>query len=187
MTDKSVLRVSFGHIRSSLVRRDELSNKITEQILAGDHYRYADTIYAYYPIGSEVDVSGIITQAFIDNKKVALPKCLDKNGSMEFYYIDNLDGLNVGVYGIPEPSEERVARDYSGNSLCLVPGLSFDVHGYRLGYGGGYYDRFLSRFTGISVGLCYEACLVEELPVEPTDKKVDIIITDKNYLKIKEE
>ena len=99
---------------------------------------------------------------------------------MDFFFIKSYDDLSPGKYDIPEPVPEKCeqVRDFS-SGLCLVPGLSFDYQGYRLGFGKGYYDRFLSRFGGITAGICYAKCTVSELPRGVYDRAVDILITER--------
>ena len=143
-----------------------------------DQYKKADKLFVYWSVGSEVDTHRIIEDALNRGKKVALPKCTDSQGNMQFYYINSLTDLTEGMYGVMEPIADVIADDYTAESLCLVPALSFDSDGYRLGYGKGYYDRFLSRFTGVSFGLCYEESLSDKLPRDIYDKKVDYIVTN---------
>ena len=87
-----------------------------------------------------------------------------------------------GAYGIPEPSDKmEVVTDFS-ECICIVPGLVFDLSGHRLGYGKGYYDRFLKDFTGYSVGLVYSEFILDKLPCEPTDRAVDLMITERGII-----
>ena len=177
-SEKKALRVKYKKIRSEIDNKASLDKSICESVLKTKQYKNADRIYVYWSCGSEADTRKIISRALVDGKKVALPKCEDSAGNMRFYYIDSLSDLSVGMYGIAEPTGERLADDFTADSLCLVPALSFDYDGYRLGYGKGYYDRFLSNFTGVSMGLCYEACLSKKLPRDIYDKKVNCIVTN---------
>ncbi len=176
--EKKALRVKYKKIRSDIKDRDILDICIAESVLNSHQYKNADRLYVYWSVYSEVDTHKIIRQALADGKKVALPKCADTFGNMQFNYIDSLSDLSVGMFGIAEPSGDLPADDYTVDSLCLVPALSFDRYGYRLGYGKGYYDRFLSSFTGISFGLCYEDCLSDKLPSEIYDQKVNYIVVN---------
>lgn len=187
--DKKSLRAVYKSIRADIVGRDIKNRSITESVLNSTWYKKADKVFAYWSVGSEVDTRKIIEDALSCGKRVALPKCSDSQGNMKFYYIDSLSDLTEGMYGISEPSGDVCADDYTADSLCLVPALCFDVDGYRLGYGKGYYDRFLSRFKGISIGLAYEECLTDFLPRDKYDKRADYIITNIKTirLKIKEE
>ena len=99
---------------------------------------------------------------------------------MDFYEVNSLEQLKKGRYSIMEPDAKlcRQITDYS-EGICLVPGLSFDLYGYRLGFGKGYYDRFLENFGGTTAGLCYSRCIEQKLPHGIYDKTVNIIITEK--------
>lgn len=175
---KKSLRTEFRKIRASVYNRDEKNYSITESVLNSQQYITADKIFAYWSVDSEVDTRRIIDKALSDGKMVALPKCTDKDGNMKFYYISSASDLLQGMYGIMEPPEDHIAEDFTKDSLCLVPALSFDNEGYRLGYGKGYYDRFLVKFKGVSMGLCFSDCLCENLPRDSYDKKADYIVTD---------
>jgi 5-formyltetrahydrofolate cyclo-ligase len=175
---KKSLRIEFRQIRASLSHRDTKNKAIKDLVLNSRQYRNADIILAYWSVDSEVDTHGIITQALSDGKQVALPKCTDKDGNMRFYYISSLSDLAEGMYGIKDPPENCPAEDFTKVSLCLVPALAFDEEGYRLGYGKGYYDRFLGKFKGVAMGLCFSDCLCGNLPRDSYDKKADYIVTN---------
>ncbi len=181
---KGQLRIKFRSLRSAIEDRSNLSDRIAEILINSDLYKNADTVFCYCARSSEVDTKSIILKSFEDKKKVALPKCIDNNGNMSFYYIDSLTDLSEGMYGIMEPAVYNIAENFSENSICIVPGLAFDSEGYRLGYGKGYYDRFLESFTGISIGVCYEECLTTALPRDEFDKKVNYVVTEKTLYTI---
>ena len=131
----------------------------------------------------EVDTVQLIEYLLSENIDVAVPKCTDNKGNMQFYFIRNFDCLAVGAYGISEPDSNLCRRAYPGiEALCIVPGLSFDKSGRRMGFGMGYYDRFLGGFKGISVGLCYECCMRDEIPHEDHDALMDYVITENNCI-----
>lgn len=148
-------------------------------------YQAADVVLSYLSFGSEVETRRIIERAWGDGKLVALPRCNAQSHSMTWYKVDSLDGLEESALGILEPSPARAQaidlRDFV-EPLAIVPGLAFDKQGYRLGYGGGYYDRFLANFNGVSVGLCYEALLHPSLRalgvVDTYDVPVDTVLTE---------
>lgn len=183
--DKKSLRAEYKNIRSSVNGRDAKNHNIAETVIKSSQYKNADKIYAYWSVGSEVETNSIISKALADGKKVALPKCSDKEGNMQFYYITSISDLIDGMYDIKEPPTDNLADNFTTDSLCLVPALSFDKDGYRLGYGKGYYDRFLSAFTGVTMGLCYEECLRETLPKDCYDKKVNYIVTNEKIYDIR--
>lgn len=129
--------------------------------------------------GSEVDTRALLQYALDSDIPVAVPKCTDRPGEMIFCTITSLSGLVTSRYGIDEPDESICPRaDISSGGICIVPALAFDRRGFRLGYGGGYYDRFLPGFTGMKIGLCYECCLEEILPSDGFDIKADAVITE---------
>lgn len=147
-------------------------------------YRQSDTLLTYVSTPSEVDTVQIMQQAWVDGKRVAVPYCIPDTREMEFYIIHSLDELHDGAFGVrePMPSEARQLTDLS-KGLCLVPAFCYDRHGYRLGYGKGYYDRFLARFGGYRVGLCYRDCIRHTLPHGRFDCTVDTIVTEQRIQK----
>ncbi len=183
---KNELRAVYKRLRTNCPKdvKEELDKKLTAQFLSLEEYKNCKTLFAFVSTPIEVDTSKIIETALKDGKHLAVPKCIDKTGLMDFYYINSTDCLKKGAFSIMEPDEtlcEKVT-DFS-DGLCLVPGLCFDYQGYRLGFGKGYYDRFLEKFGGISVGICYSRCIEKELPKGIFDKNADILVTDKfiNY------
>ena len=157
----------------------ELDNSICERLLMNTEYKQCDTILAYVSSDIEVNTRGIIKHALSDGKYVACPRCIPGTHEMEFYYIESMDDLSAGSYGILEPDPEvcEAAEDVDG-ALCLVPGLCFDRRGYRLGYGGGYYDRYLGSHDLVTVGLCYSYFMVRELLHGRYDARMKKVITN---------
>ena len=182
--NKIQLRKKFRALRGNINQRDVLSERICDILFESDLYKNADTVFCYFSVGSEVSTDRIIIRSLEDKKRVALPKCIDSDGNMIFYYISSLSDLSVGMYGICEPTTDCVADPSDNKAICLVPGLAFSSEGYRLGYGKGYYDRFLSVFQGVSVGICFGECLTETLPNDDFDRKVNYIITENNLYSI---
>ncbi len=184
--DKKNLREKFRYVRSAVKSADK-DNKIYELTTECEAFRKADAVFIYYSVGSEVDTLRIIQYALKQGKKVALPKCTDRKGSMDFYYIcDTEKSLEDGMFSLREPDINVCEKAYgTEESLCIVPALAIDKSGYRLGYGGGYYDRFLTGFNGRTVGLCYEECLCDELPREKYDISLNMTITDNKIYELK--
>ncbi len=142
----------------------------------------ADTILVYYPIKNEPDILPFIQNMFSFGKRVAFPVSNSDNCTLTFKYVESFDDMVLGTYNIPEPSKDaKIAKDLT-NCVCIVPALVFDRYGYRIGYGKGYYDRFLSNFQGKSIGIAYSQFVVDKLPYEPTDVTVDIIITERGII-----
>ncbi len=179
---KNVLREEFRNKRLQFTaeQKSEYDRKILERVLSLSAYKQNSVILTYVSKSIEVDTIGIIRQALSDNKRVAVPKCIDGTREMEFYFIKSVDDLETGSFGVLEPRVNLCEKltDLS-LGLCIVPGMSFDTKGFRLGYGKGYYDRFLSRFSGKTVGLCYSCCIKWNLPKGKFDRSVDVIITDR--------
>ena len=179
---KKSLRAQSRRFRERLEpeRKSELDRKIGARFASLKEYAGASVVYTYVSKPLEVDTLRLIEAAFADGKRVAVPRCLPETLKLEFYEIASAADLMPGCYGVLEPAPEkcRPARESAG-ALCIVPGLSFDSQGYRLGYGKGYYDRFLADFSGVTVGLCYSGCTRWDLPHGYYDRPVDILVTEK--------
>ena len=178
MQIKSELRKEMKACRAAVADKNEKDKLISDVFLNSDLYKRCKLLLCYSSYGSEISTNRIIDTALENGKSVAFPLCLDDCGNMEFYLISSLGDLNRGMYGILEPNTDKCCKitDYS-DALCLVPGLCFDSEGFRLGYGKGYYDRFLEKFTIKTVGLCYNELIQDSLPIDKYDKSVDYIIT----------
>ena len=179
-TDKPTARAYFRTLRKELPddRRAELDQALLANTINLSIFKDAKTLLCYYPVRGEPDILSIARHALKLEKKVAFPISHVEDRRLSFHIIGDLEDLTVGTYNIPEPSAELEEVVDFKDALCIVPALSFNKSGQRLGYGGGYYDRFLSHFDGISVGVAYSDFLTTNLPVEPHDATVDIIITE---------
>lgn len=152
---------------------------LQEKFLQTEEYKNADVLLAFVSKDIEINTNMIINQALADGKTLALPKCKEEN-LMDFYIVDDLANLKEGYYGLLEPDSTKCQLLQStDNSVCIVPGLAFDREGYRIGFGKGYYDRFLLDFKGVTVGMCYTKCVEENLPRGYYDRPIDILITEK--------
>ncbi len=179
LNNKASLRARYREIRNNIPSRDEKEKIISNLFLDSDLYRKSSSVFLYYACGSEVCTDKIFHHALSDGKKVAFPYCKDRNGNMDFYFVESFDDLKNGTFGIKEPSINKCQKAFSDEkSICVVPALCFDRQGGRIGYGKGYYDRFISEFTGITVGICFEECVVEKINLDEHDKKVNYLITD---------
>ncbi len=179
---KRELRAYYKKLRFECPQsiKQDLDKELTRKFLSLDEYKNCDTLFAFVSMPIECDTSRIIDNALLDNKRVALPKCKNKSGIMNFYFIDSKDDLKRGMYSIFEPDSDKckLVTDFS-HGLCIVPGLCFDFQGYRLGFGKGYYDRFLNDFKGTSVGICYSRYVEKSLPHGIFDRYTDILVTEK--------
>ncbi len=137
-------------------------------------YQQAACIYGYLPYNQEVRTTEMLRQALLDGKRVAVPKVY--GDTMRFLYITDLSQVEKGYCGIPEPvADGPVAMEK--NALVLMPGLAFDRQGGRMGYGGGFYDKFLEQEPEHpTLALCYDFQMVEKVPTQPHDKRVDGVI-----------
>ena len=136
-------------------------------------YQAAKTVYGYYPQNQEVRLLPILARAMADGKKVALPKIT--GGKMAFFYVTDFTLVAPGFGGIPEPPDACPAEDET--ALVILPGLAFDRAGRRLGYGGGFYDRFLALEPGHpTVALCYDFQIVPEVPAEAYDLPAGLVL-----------
>lgn len=179
-TDKKEVRAHFLELRRSFsdIECSRLDEALFKNAVAAPQFASADTILCYYPVRKEPNILPIAEYALKLKKKVAFPISHKAERHLSFHIISELSELSVGAYNIPEPSASLPEITDFSNTLCLVPALAFDKNGRRLGYGGGYYDRFLSVFNGVSMGLSYSNFYVDDLPTETHDATVDIIITE---------
>ena len=163
-----------------------LSEKVIANLRMTGEYRSAGMVFCYVSVGSEVDTRPLIRQLLDqEGKRVAVPWCNPATGTMSAVEISGLEELKPGVFGIPEPdSTVQAPLDPSGLDLIVVPGIAFDGRGYRIGYGGGYYDRFLSEHGKgkHTLGLAFEAQLIDAVPVEEHDVPVDGIATESRII-----
>ena len=151
------------------------SEKLGELFVASELYKNAKSIYGYLPYNQEVRTVAMLEQALKDGKRVAVPKCY--GDEMRFIWMDDLSKVEKGYANIPEPiADEPVADDPT--ALVLMPGLAFDPKGNRMGYGGGFYDKFLAAEPEHpTVALCYDFQLLENLPTEEYDIPVHLVLT----------
>ena len=177
--DKKALRREIGEKKRALsdAQIRARSAALAERFYATPQYAAARSIYAYLSFNQEVRTEPIIRRAWADGKRVAVPKVLGRE--MAFIWIDSFEGLAPqGAYNITEPIADGPVAD-DETALVLMPGLAFDPEGHRVGYGGGYYDRFLAREPGHPlVALCYDFQLYEQLKVEEHDVPVGRVITE---------
>ena len=147
---------------------------LAEKFAQSDAYKAAKTIYGYLPYNQEVRTVPMLRRALEEGKRVAVPKVYGDD--MKFIYLDDLSQVAKGYAGIPEPVDDGpVATDTQ--ALVLMPGLVFDKAGHRIGYGGGFYDRFLSREPDHpTVALCYDFQVMEKIETESFDIPVDVVL-----------
>lgn len=182
---KSELRQKYRSLRQAMPQeiKEQKDDAIALQVRRLWQYQRNNVLLIYVSTSIEVDTHRIIRRAIADGKRVAVPRCVPDTRNMEFYYIDSIEELSPGMFGVLEPSAnpDRLYKECEGG-LCIVPAFSYDWRGYRLGYGKGYYDRFLSRFEGNMVGICYSDCVQRSLPHGRYDRPVELLVTE-TYLR----
>ena len=180
--EKRRLRAKYKKLRLACPPeiKEKLDRGLTSRVLSLPEYEQAQTLFIFVSTPIECDTSQIIADAFKKGKRVCVPRCVDKSGKLEFYRIRSTDDLVSGMFSLLEPDPEKCERvtDFS-SGLCVVPGLCFDLEGYRVGFGKGYYDRFLNSFGGITAGICYSKYTVKQLPRGAHDRNTGILVTER--------
>lgn len=186
-TDKAALRQRFLQHRAAerAQTRAEISDKITRHVLALDVYRAARTVFVYVATPEEIETRALIADALAQGKAVCVP-CCEADGTMTARAIETLSALKPSRFGLLEPSAQAPTVPPAKIDLILAPALACDIEGYRLGYGGGYYDRFLQQTTAPCAALCAHARLVDALPHETHDAVCQLIITERQVLRLYE-
>ena len=185
----TVASAKAGLRREILSARDALpaatraaaSQKITQQILALDAWKNARVVMAYLTFGSEFITDELIENAAASGKQLALPRVDRATRALVVHAVaDTLNDVQAGVWGIREPRPERPTITLDRVDFVLVPGVAFTPRGDRMGYGGGYYDRLLSRFAQRPplVAAAYALQIREQLPLSENDRAVDLVITE---------
>ena len=180
--EKRRLRKRYRKLRENCPAelKAKLDKALTAQVLSLDEFKSCETLFVFISSPIECDTSEIISEAFRQGKRVAVPRCIDKFGKMDFYYIKSTADLSPGSFSLMEPDPEKCLKvtDFT-KGLCIVPGLCFDYEGYRVGFGKGYYDRFLNAFRGTTVGICYSRYTEKQLPRGAHVRHTDILVTEK--------
>lgn len=177
---KKELREFYKEKRRSLTQKEQKDLLILNNFKQSSLYLSCKSLFVYVSGKIEVDTRRLIGCALKSGKKVACPVCDTNECTIKFYYINSLSELKCGAYGIEEPDISLCAEATADKeTVVIVPGLSFDLNGYRLGFGKGYYDRFISSNTEPTyVGLCYSDCICKALPNNEYDKKVSAFVTE---------
>ena len=174
--DKTALRRTIREQKKamSLEEIEARSARLGELIAQTEAYKNAKTVYGYMPYNQEVRTIPILERAIADGKKVAVPKVY--GDTMRFIYLEDLSQVEKSEMGIPEPIADAPVAD-DKTALVLMPGLAFDKEGHRIGYGGGFYDKFLmAEPDHPTVALCYEFQMFAHLDTEEFDIPVDLVL-----------
>jgi 5-formyltetrahydrofolate cyclo-ligase len=184
--EKERLRQEILRRRSQLAieEREQASRKIVQEILRSKQFQEAEIIFAYIPFRDEVDISALIEECWRMDKQIFVPKADKASQSMAFYRIESWSDLEKGNYGIMEPKRSCLSHTNEKIDLMIVPGVAFDRKRNRIGYGAGYYDRYLSRLNHkpFLLAPAYSLQIVPKIPTEPWDQPLDAIITEAEWI-----
>lgn len=181
---KRLLRPVCKQIRAAVPDKPQKAAAIAQTLGSLPLFKNADVILCYYGVGDEVATEAILSLALSAGKRVGVPRCYE-DSRMEFLEIGSLADLcEVSAYGIPEAPDGTAVIDPGDADLVLVPALAFSVDGFRIGYGKGYYDRYLKRCGGTAVGLCFDECLRDTLPTNANDRPVQMIVTQTQIMQL---
>ena len=179
--DKQALRTFFLEKRKILSKnkdkKQQLDMEIQSRLILSPEYRAASSILLYAAREHEIATASILYAALANGKTVAYPRC-ENGGEMTFCAVSSPADLIPGRFGILAPREGCPVFTPDSRTLCVCPALCCDMSGYRLGFGGGYYDRFLSDFSGLSAALCYSEALIPSLVHDDHDIPMRLIVTD---------
>ena len=175
--NKEILRKKYLEIRKNIneLDREKYNNSIFTKVVNLEEYKQSKLVLIYLSLKEEVDTFRIIKHSLEIGKKVAVPRCV--GNSIELYYIESLEELEKGKFNILEPKANKKVKDFM-SSICIIPGVVFDKENNRVGYGKGFYDRFLKNYCGIKIGLAYRECICDKIDNEINDVKIDKIITN---------
>lgn len=179
--EKNLIREQMKQLRADMTRteRFEKSMQIFEQLITVPEFKRADRIYTYVSMDNEIDTIMLIDYSLSLEKRVFVPRVSGKD--MEFYEISDISELSPGYMGIYEPDINGKEPDYSRTGFMCMPGLAFDRSYNRIGYGGGFYDRYLSVENKLyKAALAYEAQLLESIPAQDGDVRPDMIVTEES-------
>lgn len=186
---KNELRQKYRALRDSFGEEfiSKASNSTSNNLQKTEEFKNADIVLLYYPTKNEISPLPLFEICLKMGKTVAFPVCQKESSTLVFKKVTSLDMLLPSSFGILEPNENCKAITLNENTICITPALLFSKKGHRLGYGKGYYDRFLKDFSGISVGYSYSACVLDSFPHDAHDIPLDMIITESEVLKIAQE
>lgn len=182
MVKKEVLRKQMMKKRSNLSKAEKRikDQSIYKQVISDKDYREADSVFVFLSFGSEINTKPILQHALDHNKRVFLPKVVGNH--LELFEIENFENLERSKYGILEPNAYCQGIGNCGIDFILMPGLAFDSSGGRVGYGGGFYDRYISSLPNYKdipkVAIAYDFQILDKVPMSKYDIPVDRIIVN---------
>lgn len=185
--EKKVLRNKILEIRDSLNNNEKelMDNKIFNELINTDLYKRSINIFIYISFSNEINTRNIIEKAFKDKKNIFIPKVYKDDKLMKAIKLNSIDELKKNSMGILEPIDDSNYIEKENIDLIVVPGVVFDKECNRIGYGGGYYDRYLKDIKSKKnkIALAYDLQIVDKIESEVHDIKVDYIITNTRALK----
>ncbi len=160
-----------------------LGRAVCSQIAALPLFLEASMLLCYYPVKGEINLLPLAELAIKRKIPVGFPVCDSKNHTLSFRKAETPNDFVPGAYGIPVPPENANLLIPDEHTVCLVPALGYDKNLYRIGFGGGFYDRFLANFPGVTIGVCAESTILETVFPEPHDVAVSLLATEKRIFK----
>lgn len=179
IAEKKALRARFSALRASIptAKKSAMDAALCRALAAHTSFLECDVLLCFFPVRDEPDLTALYRLARERGKKTAFPRCTGKQ--MTFHLVQSESELETGRFGIPTPPENAPLVACDTRTLCIVPALAAAKDGARLGYGGGFYDRFLEHFAGTAILPIYSALLCDALPREKTDLTIPYILTEK--------
>ncbi|MDR1260444.1 MAG: 5-formyltetrahydrofolate cyclo-ligase [Oscillospiraceae bacterium] len=177
---KKAIRKTMKEARVNIIPQEKANMEIaiTERLAATKEYKESTIVLCYYSNTEEVSTRKLLERAWEDNKIVGIPKCDKMTQTMAFFAINSYQDIQTNENGFGEPDGKVLLSDFK-RSICIVPALVFDYRGCRIGYGTGYYDKFLATYPGTKIGISFSQFMQRIVPKERHDIKMDYIITEK--------
>ena len=186
--NKKNIREEIIDKRNNLILdiKQNYDSLIFEEIINSEIYKKSKKIFTYISFGSEVDTIKLINYSFSNNKEVYVPKINKQTKDMIALKIHNFNNMSVDKWGIIEPKSVDKTNIGTDFDLIIMPGIAFDKQGNRVGYGGGYYDKYISKLNNTSnlLALAYDFQMIQDIESESHDIKVDFILTNKGFIKV---
>ena len=183
MDRKKEIRRQLLGLRERLGRQEwlERTEAVFQNTVSHPWFQEAEHIYCYVDFRGEAGTAAIMERAWELGKAVAVPRT--RGEEMGFFYIRSLEETAPGNFGVREPDPERCETADGREGLMILPGSAFDLKGYRIGYGKGYYDRYMEAHPGLrTMALAFDFQVLEEIPHEPHDRRARVIVTDRRVI-----
>ena len=180
---KNEIRTKIKEMRKLMNEKEVVQNSFlaSGNFLKSDFYKNAKCIMLYKKLGNETDTSRVIGQALSDKKRIVFPVTDEKSGKITPYYADSSTEFVSGGFSVFEPASSELANPQDID-VIIIPGIAFDKTGARIGFGKGCYDMFLPKTKAVKIGFCYVFQLVNNIPSDNHDIKMDYIITEKGII-----